>query len=74
MTQLLVTPRAERPLRDEVRLVCNNCIGFKRSFCSGAQSGSVLMHEGRYSGVRVYTLEKYARVTLGKNTLEDPWS
>jgi len=48
------------------------CIGFKRSFGSGAHSGSVFMYEGRSSSVRVHTLEKYARKMLGKIPLEDP--
>jgi len=37
-------------------------------------SGSVQFQESKTSSVRVYTRIKYARIRLGKTTLEDPWS
>jgi len=36
-------------------------------------SGSVQFQESKTSSVRVYTRIKYARIRLGKTTLEDPW-
>ena len=36
-------------------------------------SGSVQCHESNTSSVRAYTRIKYARIRLGKTTLEDPW-